>query len=161
MEGLCVKIQGRPGTGDITMLVCYRPPDRITESQNHRITESQNHRMFGVGRDLCESSSPTLLPKQGHLQQAAQELRPGGSWISPERENPQPLWAACSRAPSLSLNAAHGRTLCASFSVRVPVRCQEDAHLTLLPLTHSRSLYPRSGLGCKAIDTFMKTTCDS
>jgi len=31
-------------------------------------TESQNHRMVGVGRDLCGSSSPTLLPKQGHLQ---------------------------------------------------------------------------------------------
>jgi len=31
------------------------------------ITESQNHRMVGVGRDLCGSSSPTLLPKQGHL----------------------------------------------------------------------------------------------
>jgi len=28
--------------------------------------------MFGVGRDLCGSPSPTLLPKQGHLQQAAQ-----------------------------------------------------------------------------------------
>jgi len=39
---------------------------------NHRVTESQNHRMVGVGRDLCGSSSPTLLPKQGHLQQAAQ-----------------------------------------------------------------------------------------
>jgi len=36
------------------------------------VTESQNHRMFGVGRALCGSSSPTLLPKQGHLQQAAQ-----------------------------------------------------------------------------------------
>jgi len=30
--------------------------------------ESQNHRMVGVGRDLWGSSSPTLLPKQGHLQ---------------------------------------------------------------------------------------------
>jgi len=30
--------------------------------------------MFGVGRDLCGSSSPTALPKQGHLQQAAQDL---------------------------------------------------------------------------------------
>jgi len=27
-----------------------------------------NHRMVGVGRDLCGSSIPTLLPKQGHLQ---------------------------------------------------------------------------------------------
>jgi len=33
-----------------------------------------SHRMVGVGRDLSGSSSPTPLPKQGHLQQAAQEL---------------------------------------------------------------------------------------
>jgi len=30
--------------------------------------------MVGVGRDLCGSSSPTLLPKQGHLQQAAEDV---------------------------------------------------------------------------------------
>jgi len=30
--------------------------------------------MAGVGRDLCRSSGPTPLPKQGHLQQAAQDL---------------------------------------------------------------------------------------
>ena len=41
-------------------------------------TESENHRMVGVGRDLCGSSSPTLLPKQGHLQQAAQYLVQAG-----------------------------------------------------------------------------------
>jgi len=35
-------------------------PEGWAESQNHRITESQNHRMFGVGRDLCGSSSPAL-----------------------------------------------------------------------------------------------------
>jgi len=29
---------------------------------------SQNHRIVGVGRDLCGSSSPIPLPKQGHLQ---------------------------------------------------------------------------------------------
>ena len=39
--------------------------------------ESQNHRMVGVGRDLC-GSSPTSLPKQGHLQQAAQDLVQAG-----------------------------------------------------------------------------------
>jgi len=32
------------------------------------------YRMVGVGRDLCGSSSPTLLPKQGHLQQAVEDL---------------------------------------------------------------------------------------
>ena len=42
------------------------------------ITESQNHRMVGVERDLCGSSSPPLLPKQGHLQQAAQDLVQAG-----------------------------------------------------------------------------------
>ena len=30
--------------------------------------------MVEVGRDLCGSSSPTPLPKQGHLQQAAQDF---------------------------------------------------------------------------------------
>ena len=35
---------------------------------------SQNHRRVGVGRDLCGSSSPTPLPKQGHLKQVAQNL---------------------------------------------------------------------------------------
>ena len=30
--------------------------------------------MVGVGRDLCGSPSPNPLPKQGHLQQAAQDL---------------------------------------------------------------------------------------
>jgi len=34
--------------------------------------------MFRVGRDLCGSSSPTPLPKQGHLKQAAQDLVQAG-----------------------------------------------------------------------------------
>ena len=50
----------------------------LTPASNHRITESQNHRMVGVGRDLCGSPSPTLLPEQGHLQQAAQDLVQAG-----------------------------------------------------------------------------------
>ena len=33
--------------------------------------------MAGVGRELCGSFSPTPLPKQGHLQQAAQDLVQG------------------------------------------------------------------------------------
>jgi len=30
--------------------------------------------MFGVGRDLCGPPSPTPLPKQGHPQQAVEDL---------------------------------------------------------------------------------------
>jgi len=43
-------------------------------SSLHSITESQNHRIVGVGRDLCGSSSPILLLKQGHPEQAAEDL---------------------------------------------------------------------------------------
>jgi len=38
------------------------------EKKAEVLTESQNHRMVGVGRDVCGSSSPTPLPKHGHLQ---------------------------------------------------------------------------------------------
>jgi len=34
--------------------------------------------MVGVGRDLCGSSSPTLLPKQGHPEQAVEDLVQAG-----------------------------------------------------------------------------------
>jgi len=34
--------------------------------------------MEGVGRDLCGSSGPTPLPKQDHLEQAAQDLVQAG-----------------------------------------------------------------------------------
>jgi len=55
--------------------------------------------MFGVGRDLCGSSGPTHLPKQGHLQRAAQDLvqvgleylqRTGDSatWLQPTSFHP-------------------------------------------------------------------------
>jgi len=40
------------------------------------ISGTQNHRMVGVGRDLCGSPNP--LPKQGHLQQAVEDLVQAG-----------------------------------------------------------------------------------
>jgi len=36
----------------------------------HYFTESQNHRILRVGKDLCGSSSPAPLLKQGNLEQA-------------------------------------------------------------------------------------------
>ena len=53
---------------------CFPTESICTMMYTYMIVFSQNHRMFGVGRDLCGSSSPTLLPKQRHLQQAAQDL---------------------------------------------------------------------------------------
>jgi len=45
----------------------------LTKPHKFKPLISQNHRMFGVGRDLCGSPSPTPLPKQGHPEQAAQD----------------------------------------------------------------------------------------
>jgi len=72
------------GLGKRKTLVCWYHITRVKRNSESKevkgswITESQNHRMIGVGRDLCGSSSPTLLLKQGHLQQAAQELVQAG-----------------------------------------------------------------------------------
>ena len=49
-----------------------------TGNKHKQPTESQNHRIVGVGRDLCGSSSPTPLPKQGHPQQAVEDLVQAG-----------------------------------------------------------------------------------
>jgi len=57
------------------------------------------NRIVGAGRDLQRAPSPTTL--QRWLPTAGYTGRhPGGSWISPEKENPQPPWAACSNASS-------------------------------------------------------------
>jgi len=45
-----------------------------SQLQKAEFTESQNHRTIGVGRGFCGSSSPTLLPKQGHLNHVAKDL---------------------------------------------------------------------------------------
>ena len=59
------------------------------------VQKSQNHRMLGVRRDLCGSSSPTLLPKQGHLQQAAVGFFLAGvcTFGHDHRRRPHPLLA--------------------------------------------------------------------
>ena len=49
-------------------------------------TASQNHRLFGVGRDLWGSPSPTPLQKQGHPEQAAQDcVRAGREYLQRRR----------------------------------------------------------------------------
>jgi len=49
--------------------------------------------MLGAGRDLCGSSSPTPLPKQGLLQQAAQDLVQAGlEYLQRKRFHNLPGW---------------------------------------------------------------------
>jgi len=71
----------------------------VSRQETAQLTESQNHRIVRVGRDLCESSSPAPLPKQGHLQQAAQDLVQAGLEYLQRRRIPslpgQPVPGLC------------------------------------------------------------------
>ena len=58
----------------------------------HSSTWSQNHRMVGIRRDLWRSSSPTSLPKQVHLKQAARDLIQAGVEYLQRRKTAQELW---------------------------------------------------------------------
>jgi len=52
----------------------------------------------GFGRDLCGSSSPTLLQKQGHLQQAAQDLvQVGLEYLQRRRIHSHPGQTLCKK----------------------------------------------------------------
>jgi len=93
-----------------------RDPQRSTG-----ITESQNHRVVGVGRDLCGSSSPTLLPK--HLQAGCTGPCPGGAGISPEKETPHPPWAAWARAPAPSEGRSSSSGSAGASSAPVCAHC--------------------------------------
>jgi len=56
--------------------------------------------MLRVGRDLCGSSSPIPLLKQGHLEQAAQDLVQAGLEYLQRRRLHNLPGATCSSAPS-------------------------------------------------------------
>ena len=55
--------------------------------------------MFGVGRDLWGPPAQPLA-QAGSPRAGCTAPRPGGAGISPEKETPQPPWAAWARAPS-------------------------------------------------------------
>ena len=100
------------------LLAFWKPPLSAAELNINAssFTESRNHRTVGVGRDLWGS------PRAG-----CTGPRPGGSWISPEKEIPQPPWAACARAPSpsegRSSSSSSDGTSCASVCAHCPLSC--------------------------------------
>ena len=86
----------------LSSTLCVNYSSFVVKGNDVCWTGSQNHRMIRVGKDLCGSSSPTLLPKQGHLQQAAQDHIHVGLEYLQLKENPQPPWSAYSSASSPS-----------------------------------------------------------
>ena len=65
----------------------------------HRITESQNSRGWKGPLWVIKSNPPA---EAGSPTAGCTGPCPGRFWISPEKETPQPPWAACSSAPSPS-----------------------------------------------------------
>ena len=56
--------------------------------------QSQNHRNVGAGRDLWRSLSPTPPPAKQAPYSRLYCRHPAGFGVSPEKDNPQPPWAA-------------------------------------------------------------------
>ena len=99
--------RGRGGSSGLEQGLCrsFRAVSAGLGEAEVQVTESQNHRMVGVGRDLCGS------PRAG-----CTAPRPGGSGISPEKETPQPPWAARARAPSFSQGRSSSSLPLCAFS---------------------------------------------
>ena len=105
-------------------------------SQNH--TESQNIR--GWKSHLVQTPAKAGSPTAGCTGPC-----PGGSWISPEKETPQPPWAAWSRAPSpsewrSSFSRSEG-TSYASVCARCPLSCRWAPLKRVSP--HPPDIHPR------------------
>ena len=71
-------------------------PGEETAAGNHRITECSGLE----GTSVCHPVQPPA--EAGSPRAGCTGPCPGRSWISPEKETPQPPWAACSRALSPS-----------------------------------------------------------
>jgi len=88
------------------------------------ITESQNSRGWKGPLWVIWSKPPA---EAGSPTAGCKGPCPGGSWISPEKETPQPPWAAYSSAPSPSegrnSSSCSDRTSFASGCAHCPLSC--------------------------------------
>ena len=98
------------------MLTCGR-----NTHSSHRITECSGLAGTSVGHPVqppAEAGSPTA---------GCTGPCPGGAWISPEKETPQPPWAAWARAPSpsegRSSSSCSAGTSSASVCAHCPLSC--------------------------------------
>ena len=92
--------------------------------QKLSITESQTGRGWKGPLWVTQSNPPT---EAGSPRAGCTGPCPGRSRISPEKETPQPPWAACSSAPSpsegRSSSSCSDGTSCASVCAHCPLSC--------------------------------------
>jgi len=76
--GLFFSSQPQPGVspsagGPVGVPGCRASRGGSSAAQHRPLRWGRNHGVVGAGRDLWGAPAPTPLPKQGHLQQAAQD----------------------------------------------------------------------------------------
>ena len=96
-----------------------------TPKMNHRITEPQNVRGWKGPLWVTPTNPPA---EAGSPRAGCTGPRPGGAGISPEKETPQPPWAACSSALSpsgrRSSSSCSDETFSASVCAHCPLSCR-------------------------------------
>ena len=97
----CAGLTGRGQCGVSLSLLSATPRTTRERMRSilHRITESQNGKCLKRPLGIIWSNPPA---KAGSPRAGCTGHRPGGFGTSPQKETPQPPWAACSRAPSPS-----------------------------------------------------------
>jgi len=92
--------------------------------EGEQVTESQNGGGWKRPLWVTQSNPPA---EGGSPRAGCTAPRPGGAGISPEKETPQPPWAACSRALSPSegnSSSCSVGTAQASVCARCPLSCR-------------------------------------
>jgi len=111
--------------------------------------------MLGAGRDLCGSSSPTPLLKEGHLQQAAQDLvQAGPEYLQRRRLHNLP------GQPVPVLRHPQREEVLPHVQMELPVlQFVSNAAVTLgtlLPFPGSLGVFFTCGSGLKTEKTFLR-----
>ena len=96
--------------------------------------------MFGVGRDLCGSSSPTPLGKQGHLEQAAQDhVQAGFEYLQRRLPSPSGQPVPGLHYPQSKEVLPHVQMELPLLHVSFPTFCNRHFHFIYLLSTASLS----------------------
>ena len=107
----------------------------LTRDVEKNELESQNVRGWKGPLWVTQSNPPA---EAGSPRAGCTAPRPGRAGISPEKQTPQPPWAAWARAPSpseWSSSSSSAGTCCASFCARCPLSCRWAPLKSLAPFS--------------------------
>jgi len=122
---------------------------------------SQNHRMYTAwlglaGTSVGHSAQPPA--QAGSPRAGCRGPCPGGSGVSPEKETPQPPWAAWARAPSPSEGRSSSLCSAGTSSASVCAHCPLSCRWAPLKRVHSQMLKKSFNLQGASKGYFWKKT---